>query len=344
MKTKTTLIILFFFLGINGSCLFAQNLTQVIRGQVVDKESMQPLPGATIIIMLTEPILGTTTDANGNYKINGVPVGRHNIKISFLGYHDIIIPEVLVGSSKEVVLNIELKESVTNLSAVEIKADVNKGLSINTMATVSARSFNVEETRRYAGGFDDPGRLASAFAGVSTNGGVESNAIIIRGNTPAGVLWQIEGMEVPVPSHFANAEVMGGGAVTLFSNQILSNSDFFTGAFPAQYGNATSGVFDVKLRNGNNEKYEHAFQIGAMGIDFSSEGPFKRGKGASFLFNYRYSTLGLLKSFLPEQGLPEYQDLCFKINIPTKNAGNFAFWGIGGIDKFTNKAKDKPEE
>lgn len=344
MKTIHSILFIPFFTIIFITNGYSQNITQTVKGKVVDVETKQALIGATLTIANSNPIIGTTTDVDGNYWIKNVPVGRHNLKISYMGYQEVIIPEILIGSGKELVVNVEMKENVVKLNTFEIKAFSNKGETMNSMTTVSARSFNVEETRRYAGGFDDPGRLASAFAGVSTNGSVESNAIIVRGNSPTGVMWQVEGVEIPVPSHFANADVMGGGAVTLFSNQILNNSDFFTGAFPAEYGNATSGVFDVKLRTGNNEKYENAFQIGAMGIDFSSEGPLKKGKKASYLFNYRYSTLGLLQSFLPEQGLPEYQDLCFKLNLPTSKIGTFSVWGIGGIDKFTNKAKEDPKE
>ncbi len=177
------------------------------------------------------------------------------------------------------------------------------------MSTVSARSFSVEEAQRYAGGFDDPARLASSFAGVAT-GYLDDNAIIVRGNAPKGLLWRLEGIEIPNPNHFANMTTFGGGGVSALSSLMLANSDFFTGAFPAEYGNAMSGVFDIKLRTGNNEKHEHAVQIGALGLDFSSEGPFSKNGKASYLFNYRYSTFGLIKPILPEEAnIPVYQDL-----------------------------------
>jgi hypothetical protein len=338
---------LFFVIAILLNTTFylnAQNYSQTIKGKIRDKESQSSLIGANIYIEGSNPIIAAVSDTVGNYKLKNVPLGRHTITISYLGYNKISIPEVLVGSGKEVVLDVDLKEDISNLQEVVVTARKSKGDVMNSMASVSARSFNVEETRRYAGGLDDPARLASAFAGVSSSGNMESNAIIIRGNSPTGVMWQVEGVEVPVPSHFANADVMGGGAITLFSNQMLSNSDFFTGAFPAEYGNATSGVFDVKLRTGNNEKYEQAVSVGALGVDISSEGPFSKGSKASYLFNYRYATLGLVKQFLPSQGLPVYQDLCFKINVPTNKAGTFTLWGIGGIDNYTNIAKNNPDE
>jgi hypothetical protein len=262
-----------------------------------------------------------------------VPVGRYNIQVSFLGYDAVVIPEVLVTSGKELILNVGLKQSLTQMNEVTIKAYSRKDQPINTMASISARSFTVEETRRYAGGLDDPARMASAFAGV-TVGNIQDNAIVIRGNSPKGVLWRLEGVEVPNPNHFAGGNVAGGGSVTIFSSQLLSNSDFFTGAFPAEYGNALAGVFDMKLRNGNQEKRENTIQVGVLGIDLSSEGPFKKGNGATYLFNYRYSTLGLLSSLhvIPAGQVPKYQDLSFKLNFPSKKAGNLSLWGIMALD------------
>lgn len=307
-------------------------LTQTIRGQVVDKESQTTLSGANIVILNTMPLKATITDAYGYFRIENVPVGRNNIQISYLGYKLYTISEIQVTASKEVVLKVQLQEDAFSLDAVTVKAYKDKTGTINSMATISARTFSAEETRRYAGGMDDPARMASAFAGVAV-GNIQDNSIIIRGNSPKGVLWRLEGVEIPNPSHFAGANVAGGGITTLFSNHLLSNSDFFTGAFPAEYGNALAGVFDIKLRSGNNEKREYAFQAGVMGIDFAAEGPFIKGKRASYLINYRYSTFGLIKDFIPSEQIPEYQDLSFKFNFPLKKGGVISLWGIGGNDK-----------
>lgn len=313
----------------------AQVHTQTIKGTVLDKESQSPLIGATISLVGSNPFIGTTSDIDGYYKLKGVPVGRYNLKVTYIGYKEVIISEIMVISGKELVLNIEMSEDLKTLKEFVVKANSNTGETTNSMNIISGRSVNSEMTQRFAGGLDDPSRLVSSFAGVSTDGSFESNAIMIRGNAPTAVLWQIEGVEVPTPSHFSNAEILGGGSITMFSNNMLSTSDFFTGAFPAEYGNALSGVFDMKLRTGNNEKYEHAFQVGVLGIDVASEGPLKKGSKASYLFNYRYSTMGLVKSFLPDEGLPVYQDLSFNLNFPTKKAGTFSIWGIGGISNFT---------
>jgi hypothetical protein len=311
----------------------SQTLTQVIKGKVYDNETQVSLPGSNVVILGTNPLLGTATDKDGNYKIPGVPLGRYSIQISFLGYDPLIIPEIQVTSGKEVVINAALKQSLTQMDEVTVKAHSRKDIPLNTMASISARTFTVEETKRYAGGLDDPARMVSAFAGV-TVGNIQDNAIVIRGNSPKGVSWRLEGVEIPNPSHLPGGNVAGGGFVTIFSSQLLSNSDFFTGAFPAEYGNALAGVFDMKLRNGNSEKREHTFQIGVLGIDAASEGPFKKDGQATYLFNYRYSTFGLLCNLgiIPSDQIPKYQDLSFKLNFPTQKAGTFSLWGIGGID------------
>ncbi len=318
-----------------SSYLFSQtsnDLTQTIRGQIVDKETQSVLPGANIVILNTAPLKATVADMEGNFRIEGVPVGRFDVEISYIGFKTQVLSELQVTASKEVVLNIQLQEDAFVLSSVNVTAFKDKGGTINSMATISARTFSAEETRRYAGGMDDPARMASAFAGVAV-GNVQDNSIIIRGNSPRGVLWRLEGVEIPNPSHFAGANVAGGGFTTLFSNHLLSNSDFFTGAFPSEYGNALAGVFDISFRNGNNENREYALQLGVMGIDLAAEGPFVKGKKASYLINYRYSTFGLIKSFIPSEQIPEYQDLSFKFNFPIKNGGQLSLWGIGGNDK-----------
>jgi len=317
---------------------FSQEFTQKIRGQVVDSESQHPIPFASVSIQTVHPPIGAVTDQDGYFRMQNVPVGRHNIQVSFVGYETRVIPEMMVSSGKEIVLDIGMKEKITRLEEVTVKAFTKKDKPLNSMSTLSARTFSVEEAQRYAGGFDDPARLASSFAGVTT-GYLDDNGIIVRGNAPKGLLWRLEGIEISNPNHFAGLTTFGGGGVSALSSLMLANSDFFTGAFPAEYGNAMSGVFDIKLRNGNNEQHEHALQLGALGLDISSEGPFSKNSRASYLFNYRYSTFGLIKAVLPEESnIPVYQDICFKINVPTSKAGIFSVWALGANDDIAFEA------
>lgn len=314
-----------------SSSSYAQALSQTIRGQVIDAESQIPLIGANVVIIDSDPLIGAATDQDGNFRIKEVPVGRHSIKISYLGYETAFIHELLVGSGKEIVLTIKLTESVLLTEGVTITAEPDKGEALNDMAVVSARMFTVEETKRYAASVNDPARMAMNFAGVAANSDLQ-NDIVIRGNSPRGLLWRVEGIEVPNPNHFSSTGSSGGG-ISILSANMLTNSDFFTGAFPAEYGNALSGVFDIKLRNGNNEKREYALQAGVLGVDFALEGPFSKDYNGSYLVNYRYSTLAifdLLNIDVVGDAVPKFEDLSFKLKFPTKKLGSFSIWGLGG--------------
>ena len=319
-----------------STVLWAQTsseLTQTIRGTVIDKVSQTPLPGASIIIEGTSPIIGTTSNFNGEFKLENIPVGRINLQVSFLGYNSANLRNLLLVSGKELVLNIELEEQAFITDELVVKARKRKDEVINEMATVSARSFTVEETERYAGSLGDPSRMASNFAGVSMIND-SRNDIIIRGNSPTGLLWRIDGIEVPNPNHFG---AMGttGGPVSIINNNLLTNSDFFTSAFPAEYGNAMSGVFDLRMRSGNNQKREYVAQVGFNGFEVGAEGPFSKKSKASYIVNYRYSALDIMHAmgidFGTGKAIPQYQDLTFKINLPTKKMGRFTILGIGGL-------------
>ncbi len=311
---------------------YGQGLTQTVRGKVYDEVTELPLIGATIRTIVGDEVIGAVADVNGAFVIPEVPIGRTSFKVTFVGYEEIIIPDVAVHSGKSVFLEVKMKESLGYLEEVVVQAENLKDLPLNEMAFVSARSFTTDETQRYAGGLDDPGRMASAFAGV-TSTTLGENAIVIRGNAPKGVQWRMEGIEIPSPSHFAGATVTGGGFVTLLSNHVLANSDFLTGAFSADYGNALSGVFDMNMRTGNTSESERTFQAGMLGIDFAAEGPFNAKGNSSYLFNYRYSTLGLIEPVLPEEtNTIRYQDLSFNFHFDTEKQGSFSFWGIGGKD------------
>lgn len=321
-------------INVPGDALF-----QTVRGRVVDELSNQPIPGANVIIPGSDPLIGASTDPDGRFKIERVPVGRHTFQVTFLGYLPKVLSSLSVDAGKEVVLDIMLSESVTELESVVVTASLNKARPINEMAMVSAQSFSVEETSRYAGSFNDPARMATSYAGVVGSQDDTENSIIVRGNSPRGLLWRLEGMEVPNPNHFAS-DGSSNGAISMLNSNVMTNSDFLTGAFPAEYGNAFSGVFDMKMRNGNNEKREYAIQAGLLGLDASLEGPFKRKEGknlanASYLINYRYSTLTMLEGLgldIAGDGgqVPAFEDLAFKFNIPTAKAGTFSLYGLGG--------------
>ncbi len=333
MKYKIIAILLF-LVGFSVNETWSQEATQIIRGVVVDKDAQITLPGASLVIAGSDPQIGTTTDMNGEFSFGKLPVGRYDIIIYYVGFETTTASNVLLSSGKETVLHIELTEAVSILGEVVITAEENKSETINQMAIVSAKKLNIEEAGHVAGSLDDAGRMVSSFAGVAVNPS-GTNDIIIRGNSPKGMIWRLEGLDIPNPNHYAE-EGSSSGGISILNGAALDNSDFFTGAFPAEYGNAYSGVFDMTLRNGNNQKREYAIQAGFKGLDATLEGPFSKKHPSSYLVNYRYSTLAILRSIginLYGDALPEFQDITYKFKIPTKRMGVFTFFGIGGISK-----------
>ncbi len=304
---------------------------QNVKGIVIDRSLKTALPGATIEWLGVSPKI-VVTDSTGSFLLKNIPVGRQSVRISFIGYKIITLTNLSVESGKELFLPIEMEEEITSGKEIILKSSIHKSKPVNQLALVSARMFSVEETRRFAAGLNDPARIATAFAGVAGNG--DKNALIIRGNAPNGLLWRMEGVDIPNPNHFARVGTSGGG-ISILSAQLLANSDFITAAFPAEYGNALSGVFDIHLRKGNKDKREHTFSISTIGIDAASEGYFKKGSNSSYLVNYRYGFLTLMQhlGFKISNAETSFQDLSFNIHLDAKKAGDIGIFGFGGLSK-----------
>ncbi|MCO6480690.1 MAG: carboxypeptidase-like regulatory domain-containing protein, partial [Phaeodactylibacter sp.] len=315
--------------------LHTQAPTQTIRGAITDADSRQPLPGATVL--LRELDKGAVADSSGHYRLEEVPVGRYQLEARHVGYDGRLLAEVLVESGKETILNIELQERVLGLEAVEVRASRS---DIRVAHPLSVQTITVEETRRFPATFYDPARLATAFAGV-VNDNDQANGLVIRGNSPNSLIWRLEGVDIVNPNHTPNAgtfsdrTTQNGGGVNILSAQMLGTSHFFTGAFPAGYGNVLSGVLDMRLRAGNDEQHEQVIQAGLIGIDLAAEGPLSRQSGASYLANYRYSTVGLITSLGVDFGDEQinFQDLSFNFTFPTQNGGEFTLFGLGGLSE-----------
>ena len=329
-KLKVTTVILFLSVALG----FGQNLTQTVRGTLVDVDNKSPLIGATVVVAGSDPIIGAMVDVEGKFRLENIPTGRISLQISYIGYVSRTIPNIVVNSGKEVLLNLSMEESAIKMEELIITANEKNGDPINDLAIVSARSVSAEETTRYAGGFNDPSRIMSNFAGVTaTQDG--SNDIIVRGNSPKYVQWRLEGIQITNPNHFGEQSSVGGSVSTL-NNNMLATSDFYTGAFSPEYGDVLSGVYDVNFRAGNNEKMEGVFGIGILGTDLTLEGPLKKGYGGSYLVNYRYSTASIISDLglVEINGVPKFQDASFKLVLPTKKMGSFSLFGLAGASSF----------
>jgi hypothetical protein len=321
-------------------------LSQTLKGVILDEQSGNVLQYATISVEGITPFKGTISDSLGYFKLKNVPIGRQTIRITLMGYEESVIRNIEVTSSKEVVLEVRLKESIQKLGEVVLQAGKQKNRALNEAAVVSARQFSTDEAVRYAGSRNDPSRMAQNFAGVSGTNDAR-NDIVIRGNSPAGVLWRMDGIDIPNPNHFSTLGATGG-PVSILNTNTLKNSDFLTSAFPAQYGNALAGVFDLRMRNGNDEKYEFLGQLGFNGFEFGAEGPLNKETKASFLVDYRYSMVAAIQAIGLNVGTgaatPYYQDLNFKIHLPTKNAGTFSWFGLGGESHINFSPQSQEED
>jgi Carboxypeptidase regulatory-like domain len=304
--------------------------TQTVRGTVLDADDHRPVIGAAVAITAGTSGFQTTTDEEGRFAIAEVPTGRVDLRIRAVGYEEQLLPNLLVVSAKENVLQIALTSSVASLKEVQVTADRAKGARRNEMSTVSARAIGVEETSRMAGGINDPARMVSAFAGVASDPAGD-NTIVVRGNSPKGVLWRLEGIEIPNPNHFSD-EGSTGGPINVLNSDVIDDSEFHTGAFAPEFGNAYTAVFDMRMRTGNDSRNEYTLKVGVLGTDLTAEGPLPGTRGGSFLANYRYSTLAVLDDagIVDFGGVPRYSDAAFKVRLPTARAGVFSLFGLGG--------------
>lgn len=331
-----------FFLLLQGPAN-SQDQAYYFRGTIIDGDTRKPLAGANIVATDLNPPSGVLSGDDGSFSLR-LPIGRHSIRISYVGYEEITINNVLIASGKELNIDISLREKVITTGDAVVKAGRKAGNSINPMATVSTNTIRTDDALRYAGGFYDPSRIVNAFAGVVTANSDQSNDIVIRGNSSRGLLWRIEGIESPNPNHFGDGQGGSGGAFSAITSNVIDNFDFFTGAFPAEFGNAFSGVMDLNLRKGNTGKNEFAFQTGMIGAEVSAEGPLPGLKKASYIVDARYTNFGYLaKLGIIDLGsvniAPATRDITFNINMPTQKAGIFSVFGMTGASLLGTQAE-----
>jgi hypothetical protein len=343
---RTSLLILAFF--ITGA-LYSE--AQTLRGRVRDADNGQPITGATVNVYASKSggtALSLATNPSGEFVFEKLRAGYYRCEVTAVGHESIYLTEISVSAGKEQVLDIDLRRSAAQLPEVTISASLPGRRPMQPMSEIP---LTRDQTLRFPAMFFDPGRLAAAYPGVSqTDDG--TNSMSIRGNSPASVRWRLEGLDIVNPNHLPNAGTQSdapaaaSGGVLMFSAQMLDNSSLLTGAFPAGYGDATSGVMDMNLRAGNKRQREFTAQVGLVGLDLAAEGPVKKGKDNSYLINYRYSTVGLLGqlgvSFGDEQ--INFQDLSFHLNFRGRKGGQYAIFGLGGLSENNFRHKEDSTE
>ena len=300
-------------------------ILQPLRGVIHDLSTGQPLPVANIHI-IEYPDLGSVADVDGNFLVN-VPLGRINLAVSYIGYQTQLVP-LLITTGQEQYIELDLEPSVESLEEVLIEADRDKARTNNELAYASGRGFNVIEANRYAGTLADPARMVRSFAGVMPVRD-DRNDIIIRGNSPTGIQWRLDGIEIPNPNHYGGIGLTGN-TTTLLNMNLIDNSDFLMGAFPSAYGNALAGVFDLHMAKVNPTKRQYRFQTGWNGFEFGAMGPFTKKKNVgTYSLTYRYSFLDAMQYLGVDFGvLPEFQDITGKFDFNLSQNTSLSLIGI----------------
>lgn len=327
----------------------ASNITtQTARGLVTDNTSGAPIGQALVELLNFSPYKSTYSNDMGEFVLEGVPVGRQRFRITKNGYEEYIARDEIVSAGRELLLEVALDEFVevvgkantnggdpnSSISARQMRIVNTRMLPSNQLALGGAHPFTIEEVQRFSGCLNDPARTVAASLAGTFNTDDTQNFIIARGNTPYGNAWYIDGIPFENPNHFGT---MGntGAPFQILNTNTLGNSDFLISAAPAEYGGAFSSIFDLRIREGNSQRFQFQGQFSLLGGEVLAEGPFKKGR-ASFVVAYRYSLLHLIQLLgidITSGSAPQYQDLTFKTHFETKNAGSFSFFGTGGIGK-----------
>jgi len=336
-KNTFRVLLLFHFICIYYS-INAQVYKQSIKGKVIDKVTLKFIPGVKVVLSSNGTDINSikTNDA-GYFELDNIDVGTYDLLFDHPMYFPEMKLSVLLTSSRSAIIEVALQKRFEVLEEVTILPEANKNEVQNDMSTQSAMSIDAKTARKIAGGLDDPIRVAANFAGINSNGSFSDNFISVRGNSPRALKYYFDGLELPNPTHFARVG-SSGGTFTIFSLRLLDNSDFFSGAFPAEYCNSIGGIFDVNFKKGNASNHEFAFEVGTLGIDVSSEGPINAHKKSSYTTNFRYATIGLARLIgYPTQ--PTYTDFAFSLNFPIDEKSNLKIYSINGLSDRLREAE-----
>ncbi len=322
---QIVLSILILFIG----CIFTQAENHYsIKGVVIDKTTRSPIPYANVIIWNSSK--GTTTDSIGNFTITNVLPGTYRLQATYIGYATNTTPEFLVINNKSFE-TIELEETGKTLKEVEIKG-VAGPFRKSAESPLSMREIGFTEIEKSAGSNRDISRVLESFPGVASSPGGYRNDLIVRGGGPSENSYYIEGVEVPTINHFAT-QGASGGPVGVLNAELISNADFYSGAFPANRGNALSAILNIKLKDGSPTSHNYSGVVGSSDLGFNTDGHI--GKKITYLFSARQSYLQYLFKALKLPFLPTYVDSQFKVNIKFNKHNQLTLLGLGAIDRMT---------
>ena len=275
---------------------------------------------------------------DGYYQITNLNPGIYNIKTSCLGFKSLTNYEIQVNNVKATFSNFELEELANELKEITIKPNpfVKKEES-----PVSLKSIGVAEIKRNPGGNRDISKVIQSLPGVAITSSFR-NDIIVRGGSPNENRFYLDGIEVPTINHFST-QGSSGGPVGLINVDFIQNLNFYSGAFPANRGDALSSVLDFKYKDARTDTAAYSATIGATDLALTVETPLS--KKSTLIAGWRRSYLQLLAKALDFSFLPKYDDFQFKTEIKPNLKNIISIIGLGAIDNFTLNTKiNKTEE
>ncbi len=298
----------------------------IVQGRVYNGINNEPAMFANVVIQGTST--GATTDLDGNYSITGLTPGLYNVVVSYVGFSEKTLYEIQVSNSKPAKADFALEEASTALEEVVVRASPFKKTE---ESPVSLRTIGVAEIQRNPGGGRDISKVVQSLPGV-TSASSFRNDLLIRGGAPNENRFYLDDVEVPNINHFAT-QGASGGPVGLINVDFIREVDFFSGAFPANRGNALSSVFNFKQRDGRDDRLGFTATIGASDTGLTLEGPI--GKKTTFLASARQSYLQLLFKAIGLPFLPTYNDFQIKTKTRFDQKNELTFIGLGAIDLFS---------
>ena len=303
--------------------ILSQN--SVIKGKVVDATNNEIIPFANVFVEQINS--GVASDFDGFYEIENLKPGLYTIKCSFVGYEPVVYAEVIVNPNKPTILDIKLIESSTSLDEVEITASP---FQKSEESPVSKRTINATEIYRNPGGNRDISKVITSLPGVASTVSFR-NDIIIRGGAPNENRFYLDGIEIPNINHFAT-QGSSGGPVGMINVNFIREVDLYSGAFPANRGNALSSVLEFKQIDGNPDRIAKTLTVGSSDFGITLDGPVNNK--TTFVFSARRSYLQLLFSAIGLPFLPTYNDFQFKTKTKIDDKNQITFIGLGAIDDF----------
>lgn len=332
-------LVTFLFLLSSSLATFAQD-TGTIKGKVVDEISQEPIPFANVVVQGSQ--LGSATDIDGNFQINKVPFGYQKLEVSVVGYAPKTSTDVLVTKANTPYIEIGLSATATQLKEVVVQTSKFKKTE---ESPVSLQTLGVEEIERNPGGNRDISRVIQSLPGVASTSSFR-NDIIIRGGAPNENRFYLDGVEVPVINHF-QTQGSSGGPVGIINVNFIREVDFYSGAFPANRGNALSSVLEFKQKDGNKEDWKFRGTLGSSDVGLTADGPI--GENTTFIGSIRRSYLQFLFQALRLPFLPTFTDSQFKLKHKINDKNQITFIGLGAYDEFrlnesVNDGIDDPEE